>query len=139
MIGCRKAFFSCNPVFILNFAVTRVEAMHEFSIAVNIVDIANDYASKEGAEAVREIEIEVGELSGVVLEALEFCLEVAVKDSILEGAQRNIRRVPGLARCRSCFREFPVKDLYSVCPECHAPAPEIIRGSELRVKSLLVE
>jgi hydrogenase nickel incorporation protein HypA/HybF len=113
--------------------------MHEFSIAMNIVDIATDYAMKENAASVREIEIEVGEISGVVLDALEFCLDAAVKDSVLEGAERKVTRIPGKARCRKCAHEFPVHDLYTLCPKCGCPAPQILQGSELRVKSLLVE
>ncbi len=113
--------------------------MHEFSIAMSIVDIAADHARKENAETVREIEIEVGELSGVVIDALEFCLEAAVKESILEGAERKIVSIPGKARCRACSHEFGIHDLYDVCPKCNSPAPEIILGRELRVKSLLVE
>ena len=113
--------------------------MHEFSIAMNIVDIATDYARKEKAVVVKEIEIEVGALSGVVLDALEFCMDAATKESILEGANMNIYGVPGKARCRSCLHEFMIQDLYSVCPLCSTPAPEIIEGGELKVKSLLVE
>jgi hydrogenase nickel incorporation protein HypA/HybF len=113
--------------------------MHEFSIAVNIVEIAEEYASRENASVVREIEIEVGELSGVVVDALKFCLEAAVKDGPLEEAERRICTIEGRARCRSCSHEFRVQELYSPCPKCGSPAPEIIQGRELRVKSLLVE
>ncbi len=113
--------------------------MHEFSIAVNIVEIATEYAKKENAEVVKEIEIEVGELSGVVVDALEFCMEAATKDSVLEGVSTSITFVPGKARCFSCKHEFEVHDFYSACPKCNTPAPEVIEGRELRVKSLLVE
>jgi hydrogenase nickel incorporation protein HypA/HybF len=113
--------------------------MHEFSIAVSIVEIASENARRENASVVKEIEIEVGELSGVVIEALEFCMDAAVKDSIMEGAKWNILRVSGRARCRACSHEYAISELYSVCPECGSPAPEIIQGRELRVKSLLVE
>ncbi len=113
--------------------------MHEFSLAMNIVDIACEYARKENASVVREIEIEVGELSGVVMDALEFCLDAAVRNSILEGARRKILRIAGRGRCRNCGHEFRMRDLYAVCPECGRPAPEILEGGELRVKSLLVE
>lgn len=113
--------------------------MHEFSIAMNIVDIATDYARKENVSVVKEIEIEVGELAGVVMDALEFCLEAAVKESILEGARMNIISIPAKARCNSCSHEFRIHDLYSLCPKCNSPAPEIMEGTQLRVKSLLVE
>lgn len=113
--------------------------MHEFSIAVNIVELATEYAENENAEIVREIEIEVGELSGVVKDALEFCMEAAVKDSILEGARIKISNIKGVGRCRDCGNEFELEDLYSPCPACSSPAPELISGNELKVKSLLVD
>lgn len=112
--------------------------MHEFSIAVNIVDIASENARKENAQAVKEIEIEVGALSGVVIDALDFCMEAAVKDSILDGARWKITGIPGKGKCRECSLEFEIEDLYTVCPKCSCAAPEIIQGKELRVKSILV-
>ena len=112
--------------------------MHEFSIAMSIVDIATDYAKKENATVVREIEIEVGELAGVVMDSLEFCMDAAVKDSILEGASRNIISISGKAKCKFCSHVFDIQDIFAVCPECKSPAPEIIQGRELRVKSLIV-
>ncbi|KPL12731.1 MAG: hypothetical protein AMS23_07885 [Bacteroides sp. SM1_62] len=113
--------------------------MHEFSIAVDIVDIATSSARKEAASVVKEIEIEVGQLSGVVMEALAFSLEAAVKGTMLEKARRNLIIIPGKARCTSCGHEFDTDTLYTPCPACQALAPEIIQGRELRVKSLIVE
>ena len=113
--------------------------MHEFSIAVNIVEIASENAKNENASVVKEVEVEVGELSGVVIDALEFCMEAAAKESILEGARINLIHVAGRGRCRTCSHEFGIVDLYSVCPKCNSPAPEIVRGKELRVKSLVVD
>ena len=113
--------------------------MHEFSIAMNIVDIASEYARKEEAKSVKEIEIEVGQLAGIVLDALEFSLEAAVKGSILENAQRTIISIPGLVRCRSCSHEFESNDFFSECPACGAGPGDIIQGRELRVKSLVVD
>ena len=44
--------------------------MHEFSLVLNIIDIVTEYAVKENARDVREVEIEGGDLSGVVIEAM---------------------------------------------------------------------
>ena len=44
--------------------------MHEFSIALNIVDIASRTAKKAKAKKINEVEIEVGIISGVIVEAL---------------------------------------------------------------------
>ena len=51
--------------------------MHELSIAMSIVDIAADYAARDNAKCVTEIEIEVGTLAGVVIDALDFAMEAA--------------------------------------------------------------
>jgi hydrogenase nickel incorporation protein HypA/HybF len=128
-----------NPPIYITFGNSNPHQMHEFSIAVDIVDIATSYASKEEAIRVKEIEIEVGQLSGVVMEALEFSLEAAVKGTILEKAVRNLVIVPGKARCTQCSNEYDTDTLLKPCPACRACAPDIIRGRDLRVKSLIIE
>jgi len=113
--------------------------MHEFSIAMNIVDIATEHAIRENAKIIREVEIEVGVFSGVVVDALEFAMESAVKETMLEKAECKILVIKGLARCPECNHEYETDDLLSPCPECSATPPVIIRGKELRVKSLIVD
>jgi hydrogenase nickel incorporation protein HypA/HybF len=113
--------------------------MHEFSIAMNIVDIATEYAVREEAKSIKELEIEVGDLAGIVLEALEFSLDSAVKGTMLENATRKIIRIPGLVRCTVCRNVYESGDFFTACPRCGSGPPEILQGSELRVKSLVVE
>ena len=113
--------------------------MHEFSIAVDIVDIATSSARKEAATVVKESEVEIGQLSGVVMEALELSLEAAVKGTILENARRNLIIVAGKARCTQCLTEYDTDTLFKPCPKCQSCAPDLIQGRELRVKSLIIE
>jgi hydrogenase nickel incorporation protein HypA/HybF len=113
--------------------------MHEFSIAMNVVEIAVEYAGKEKATVVREVEIEVGELSGIVREALEFALESAVKDTVLEHARIVMTVIPGKARCIQCGHEYYTTDLFRMCPACRSCTPDIIGGKELRVKSITID
>ena len=113
--------------------------MHEFSIAVDIVDIATAAARDEKATLVKEIEVEVGQLSGVVMEALEFSLEAAVKGTILENTVRKLTVIPGKAQCTRCAAVFETDSLLLPCPQCQTSAPDIIQGRELRVKSIVIE
>jgi len=106
---------------------------------MSIVDLAAEYAQKENAGEVKEAEVEVGELSGIVVEALEFALESAVKNTLLENALIRILKVQGKARCKSCNHEYPAGELYTTCPKCGTGFPEIIQGKELRLKSLSVD
>ena len=113
--------------------------MHELSIALGIIDIAEDQAGKAGAATVSEIEIEIGALAGVVLDALEFALDVAVRDTILEGAAVRITTTPARGRCADCSGEFEVEHFFSLCPRCDGYNVDIIGGEELRVKSITVD
>jgi hydrogenase nickel incorporation protein HypA/HybF len=113
--------------------------MHELSIAMSVIDIAKEYAVEENASSVAEIEIEVGDLSGVILEALEFAMGFAVKETILEKAICRYIKIPGRAKCKKCSHEFETENLHTPCPECGAYDQDIISGRELRVKSLIVD
>jgi len=53
--------------------------MHELSIAMNIIDIADEYLKKSDAARIYNIDLEIGELSGIIPEALKFAMNHAVK------------------------------------------------------------
>ncbi len=116
-----------------------LDKMHEFSIAVNIVDIALENAEKAQARIINEIELEVGDLSGVVYEAMETAMEAAVKGTILENAIILIIKTEGRARCLSCLKEFALDNLFDPCPFCGTFNPDIISGKELKIKSINVD
>ncbi|MFP4470961.1 MAG: hydrogenase maturation nickel metallochaperone HypA [Bacteroidales bacterium] len=113
--------------------------MHEFSIAVGIVDLAVEHAEVAGAKKVNEVELEIGELAGVIYEAMETAMDSAVKGTILEGAAVVIRKPPGKGRCTACGAEFRVEQFFDPCPACGEYNPEIISGKELRLKSLNID
>jgi hydrogenase nickel incorporation protein HypA/HybF len=112
--------------------------MHELSIAKNIIEIASEQAKINNLTEVNEIEIEVGTLSGVEIEALEFVLEIVTKKTILENSRTIFTLIPGLARCLICSKEFGTDSFIAQCPECKGFNFQIIQGQELRVKSLNV-
>lgn len=113
--------------------------MHELSVAMNIIDIADEYFKKSDASKIYNIELEIGELSGIIIESLEFAMNHAVKGSVLENASLNICIKKGIARCKSCNEEFEMNEPYTSCPKCSEYNSEIIAGKEMRVKSLMVE
>ena len=112
--------------------------MHELSIALGIVDIAEKETKKAGAAKVDLIELEIGALSGVELDALDFVWPNAVKDTVLENAKREIDYIKAVAYCMECELEFPIEHIYDNCPKCNGYLKDIIKGKELRVKALEV-
>ena len=56
--------------------------MHEMAIAEGILDIALDYAQKNGAARIERIGLLLGELSGVETDALSLCFSSLTADTI---------------------------------------------------------
>jgi hydrogenase nickel incorporation protein HypA/HybF len=113
-------------------------AMHELSIVMNIVEIAEKETAKANAHAVEEIELDIGMLSTIELDAFEFAWEHAVKNTILEHSVKRINRVKGKARCSVCDTEFEITQLYEPCPFCDCYNHTVITGQELKLKRLVL-
>jgi len=113
--------------------------MHEMSIAVNIVQIAEETARNSGASKINEISLEVGALSGVVKDALEFCFESACKGTMADGAQLDLHYIPARAVCESCGHTFETEQMVPLCPRCGELVFQLDGGRELKVKSINVD
>jgi hydrogenase nickel incorporation protein HypA/HybF len=113
--------------------------MHELSIAINIVEIATEEAKKANVSSVLEIELEVGTLSGIVIYALEFAMDEAIKNSVLQNAKIKINEIRAIAKCLKCSTEFSVENYYTPCPKCNSFETELTNGKELKIKSLLID
>lgn len=113
--------------------------MHEMSIAQSIVELAEEQARNRHSEAVEELELEIGRLAGVELHTLDFALESAVKGSMLEHASIVRHIIDGEGACTDCGRVFPMDVLFTPCPACGSYCVKILKGKELRVKSIVIK
>jgi hydrogenase nickel incorporation protein HypA/HybF len=112
--------------------------MHELSIVMGVVDIANDELKKHHAHKVDCIELEIGTMAGVEFDALEFAWDAGVRNTILQQSEKVINKVQAEARCTNCGTEFIVTEPFMPCPMCDNLLVEYTKGKELRVKSLTV-
>jgi hydrogenase nickel incorporation protein HypA/HybF len=113
--------------------------MHEFSLAQNIIEIVEETVAKNNAGKVSAIELEIGTLSGVEIPALDMALESLQPGSVIEGAEIAKQIIKGKAKCPSCLHEFEPDDYFAACPVCGNFGTEIIKGKELRVKSIIAD
>ena len=113
--------------------------MHEIGITQSIVEIAERHAREQGAARVLSVSVAIGELSGVVADAVEFCFEACTRGTFLDGARLIIETVPGRGRCGDCGAESPLDPYTFACPACGALALERLQGEELRITELEVE
>lgn len=112
--------------------------MHELSIALSILDLAEEEAEKRGVQ-VEAIHLQLGPLAGVVKAALLSAYEMAREHSTLAGCRLVVEEVPILMNCGQCGGPRPVASVQEmVCRECAMPATEIVQGKELTVVGLEV-
>ena len=110
--------------------------MHELSIATEIVDIAQQEATRRGVR-VSAVHLKLGPLSGVVKEALLSAWEIAATGTELEGSRLEVEDVPVSAMCPTCGQPRTVDSSeWLRCPVCHTPLSDIQGGAELEVTGL---
>src|SRR5450759_879734 len=80
------------------------------SIAASVLDAVRAESALHGGARVTRAGLRIGELSGVAVESLRFCLEVLVADTDLAALGFEIELAPGTRRCRACAAVFRVMD-----------------------------
>ena len=114
--------------------------MHELSIAMSIVEMAQDEAEQRGGVQIRAVHLKLGALSGVVKEALLSAYEMACFDTSLQGSSLLVEEVPVVVFCPSCQRQRPLSSTQLFCcSECGSPTSEIVQGKEIEVVALEIE
>lgn len=112
--------------------------MHELSIVMSILDIAEEYAGKTKYRAIEEIELDIGCLTTIEMNAFEFAWKEGVRNTRLQDAAKKINRIKGKAKCMDCENTFTIENLFDPCPSCGQHLLDILEGKELRVKSLMM-
>lgn len=113
--------------------------MHELSIAMSIVELAEEEAERRGVQ-LEAVHLKLGALSGVVKEALLSCYEMVCDGTPLQGSRLMIEEVPVVIFCPTCRAERPLRSIQLFCcPECDTPCAEIVHGKELEVVALEIK
>jgi hydrogenase nickel incorporation protein HypA/HybF len=114
--------------------------MHELSIAMSIVELAQEESERRGGAQITAVHLKLGALSGVVKEALLSSYEMACEDTPLQGSQLVIEEVPVVVFCSRCQAQHPPHSIQLFCcTKCGTPTSEIVQGKELEVVALEIE
>ncbi len=116
--------------------------MHEYSVMNQLVSALLEELDGRDIDRVKEVRIEVGELTFLGQEQLKFAYETLSKDTVLENSKLAVKEIKSKIRCRECGYEGGVNysDRSSVhyqvpvisCPECDSK-PNIVQGKETKI------
>jgi hydrogenase nickel incorporation protein HypA/HybF len=113
--------------------------MHEFSIVEALVTLVLEKAKEANAKKVVRVYLVIGELSGVLNEAVEQYFFFLTKGTIAENAEIFFMRPITQVRCRNCQTVYSPENLKITCPNCKEQKIDIISGRELYIDSLDLE
>jgi hydrogenase nickel incorporation protein HypA/HybF len=113
--------------------------MHEMSLAESVRRIVEEAVADRELPRVKAVVLEIGKLSSVEVDALRFCLDVVLRDSVADGARIEVEMVPGAGWCMQCAETVPLERLYDPCPHCGSYQVQASGGTEMRVRELELE
>ena len=119
--------------------------MHELSIASTLVESVLDFANSPPPKKVLKVLLQIGEMTCVEPEQLQFCYEAVTKETEIEDSTLEIERVPAQVACPHCgyagapkywedaLAAAPVVTLQ--CPTC-GKAVETINGHDCTIRTI---
>lgn len=112
--------------------------MHELSIAMSIIEMAEEESEKRGVR-VEAIHLRLGPLAGVVKEALVSAYGLACEGTAVAGSKLVVEDMPIIVFCPNCRERRTIESMQLFCcPDCGTPTPEVLQGSELEIFALEV-
>ena len=109
--------------------------MHELGITQNIVAIVSEHAK---GQKVSRVLLEIGKLSAIMPDAIQFCFDICSQGTVLEGSTLEILEIPGLGKCRQCGAEIALDKPFGIC-QCGSVQLDLINGEELKIKEIEIE
>jgi len=119
--------------------------MHEFSIASTLVESVLEFAAAPPPKKVLRVLLQVGELTCVEPDQLEFCYASIIPETALSESRLEIERVTAEVKCPHCHYAGPPKyweDAHAAapvatlqCPQC-GKATETTRGHDCTIRTI---
>jgi hydrogenase nickel incorporation protein HypA/HybF len=109
--------------------------MHEYGIAYDIIETARCAAHEHHARSVSKVYVDIGEISMINPEQVEFLFKTMTEDDPLFSGSELVCTVK--APVTSCVCGYSGSEIY-VCPRCGA-LPTIEAGKEIVVTNIEIE
>jgi hydrogenase nickel incorporation protein HypA/HybF len=111
--------------------------MHELSIALGVLDVAEEEADRHGDARITAIHLRLGPLSGVVKDALLSAYDLAREGTRFAACDLRIEEIPIRAFCPTCQAERSVESMQMLCCAiCGTATPDVLTGRELEVTAM---
>ncbi len=112
--------------------------MHEGSIVAELIRVAEQHAPP--AARILRLGVQVGRLTGISPDAMQFYFEVMREGTRCEGARLEVALLPLRGRCGACQQTVTLEsEAVWTCAACGQTAVGWENGDELDLRELEVE
>lgn len=108
--------------------------MHEYSIACEIIRIAELNARENGALKILKIGLVIGDYSGFIGESIQMYFDEISLGSLCQGAIISMKHIHPVLKCRGCHKCFEVQPFSFICSDCGGIGQPTGIGSEFYVE-----
>ncbi|MBR5048805.1 MAG: hydrogenase maturation nickel metallochaperone HypA [Erysipelotrichaceae bacterium] len=111
--------------------------MHELGIVFHIIRQVDEVAEQNEAREVREVTLEIGEVSGVIPHYLEECWKWAClnKSRFMKECQLEIISLKATSFCQDCQKLYDTAANGKTCPFCGGSNTYLVSGNEVSIKN----
>ena len=110
--------------------------MHEINIVRHVMRTVEEFAKENNTPDIREIVLDIGELSLVIPEYVDEIFPVVAKGTMFENTKLIINIIPGLAECNECNEIFNVIEHEGYCPNCGSFDKDVLSGKDFFIREV---
>jgi hydrogenase nickel incorporation protein HypA/HybF len=111
--------------------------MHEASIALSILEIAEEQCRNAGCTKIQSVSVNIGQASGVLPDALLMAFDIVKLETIANDARLLINDIPLGGSCHECDKGFTTIEPFILeCPHCGGKDFVLDRGRELDITEI---
>ncbi len=111
--------------------------MHEIGMLYQIAETSTKFAEDNDIKEVKGINVEVGELSGVLPDIFtEYFDYVAGQYPRIHNAKLHLDMIRAEGLCCDCNCLYDVSKQEGICPRCGSREKKMLGGTDIRLRSL---
>ena len=113
--------------------------MHELGLVNYVVKEVDKFAKENGVDKIKTVTLEFGEVSGIVTEYLyDYWKWYSKKFPMFEDSTLYCEEIPAVTWCDNCKIQYSTVAYGKTCPHCGSGHTWLLRGNEMRIKSIEV-
>ena len=114
--------------------------MHELGLINYVVKQVTKVAEENNVNKIASVTLEFGEVSGIVSSYLyNYWDWYTKKFPLFDGTKLKCEEIPAVTWCDDCKITYSTVQYGKTCPHCGSGNTWLLRGNEMRIKSIEVD